>query len=196
LCNLRSHLRRLRRQYRGHRHHGAISCLKSGHTLESTKDEKNTPLADQNLQVGYSLAFNYRFKQVGPNPVELIRESRWLYVEPDDAPSTQRQMIADFKKNVHAERTPDDNPKESATWVQGREAFDTAFAADANRHVRIVTQDDLNALHAGTEIAFVIAELTYEDNKKVHHSRLCSYLQPPARYPGIWHGCIGFNHSD
>ena len=157
------------------------------------KDDKGQPLPDQNLKVGYLFGFNYKFKQSGPNPVDLIEESRWLYVETDDAPTTQKNMIADFKKRIRTDKAPDGG--EPNTFWQGREEFNTAFAATDHK-VRIVTQDDLNALQTGTEIAFVIVQLTYEDNKKVHHARLCSYLQPPARYPGIWHDCIGFHHSD
>ncbi len=161
------------------------------------KDDKGLPLVDQNFQVGYQFAFNYRFKQTGPNPVDLTEESKWLYVEPDFEHNTQRSLIADFKRRMRmpSEREPDSGNREPATFTQGRDAFNTAFAA-IDHHVRIVTKDDLNALHAGTEIAFVIVQLTYKDNKKVHHARLCSWLQPPARYPGIWHDCIGFNHSD
>ena len=155
-------------------------------------DEKGRTVPDQNLRIGQPLIFNFNYKQVGPNPVEFMRLWKWLYVEPDVEASTQKQMIDDFNRRVHAEHVA---VKTTTTFTQGRSGFNTAGAAE-DIHVRTVTEDELKALRSGTEIAFVIAQIAYEDNAERHHARMCYYLQPPAYFPGVWHECIGFNHSD
>jgi hypothetical protein len=158
------------------------------------KDDKGQPLTDQNLQVGDMFGFNFNYKQIGPNPVEVTRLSKLLYVEPDYSPETQKRVIEDFKEKIRTAKIVD---KSTSTFTLGQSAFSSAFAATNTNQVRIVTQDDLNALHAGTEIVVVIAEIVYEDNKNVHHARLCMLLQPPATFPGVWATCTGeFAHSD
>jgi hypothetical protein len=55
------------------------------------KDENGQLLADQNLQVGGPLFFNYAFKATGPNPIEIVDGAALLYVEPNFSPETQDQ---------------------------------------------------------------------------------------------------------
>jgi hypothetical protein len=160
--------------------------------FEPRRDNKGAALPDQNPQVGDPFVFNFDFKQQGPNPVELIHVSKRLYLKPDSDPQTQNTVIADFAKQVRAEASIN----HSATFAIGKSAFNSAFAIDDNGQGRIVTKDDLDALHAGTEVAIVIVQINYRDDRKVHHARLCYFLQPPAYFPGVWQACQGFNHSD
>jgi hypothetical protein len=160
------------------------------------KDEKGQLLADQNFQVGDTFFFNVFFKATGPNPVELLPVARWLYVEPDFQDKTQKDMIADFRQRLSAERRKLTVKPEPSTLMVGESRFDTAYAKTETNEHRIVTQDDLNALRAGTEIAFMIAEIPYMDHQKLHYLRTCQWLQPPATAPGVWHFCIGFTKSD
>ena len=148
------------------------------------------------LQIGEPLGFNVAYKQVGPNPVEVTEIAKWIFLEPDYEASTQEQLITDFKKRMQVERAQGKGFKESATYEQGKTAWDTTVARTSDLHIRLATKDDLEALQAGTQIAFVVWQITYKDNDKPHHARLCYWLQPPAAYPGVWHGCNGFNHAD
>jgi len=159
------------------------------------RDKKGQLLQDQHFPAGDNLYFNVYYKATGPNPIELIRNSQWLYVEPDYAPETQEDLIADFKERlskIHKNQTVG----ETETLMPGDGRFITAEAADADDRPRILTANDLARLQAGTEIAFVLVEITYKDRGTIHHARRCAWLQPPADPPGIWHFCEGFNKSD
>ena len=46
----------------------------------------------------------------------------------------------------------------------------------------VATQEDLEKLRTGTEVAFVISEITYKDERTTHHERKC-YLVANARMP-------------
>jgi hypothetical protein len=160
------------------------------------KDYKGQLIADRNLQVGDEFAFDFYFRATGPNPVDLVSVSLWLYVEPDFQDKTQRDMIEAFKQRLSAERKRRPGKSEASTFMPGERRFDTAYAKSEPNEHRIVTQDDLNALRNGTEIAFVIVEIAYMDDKKLHHLRTCQWLTPPAIAPGVWHFCEGFTKSD
>ncbi len=146
---------------------------------------------DQNLRVGDVLAFNYHYHVLGPNPVKELITGQRLYLEPDATSQTQERILADFKFNVAM-----DSKKiklKPHTLSPGLEAWNSVIAYTADKRVRYVTQKDLDELHAGTTIAFVVIDMAYLDNKKTHHFRVCEFLQPPAYAPGVWHDCEGFD---
>ena len=161
------------------------------------KDEKGQFLADQNFQVGDQLFFNYYYEASGPNPVTVIGTARRVYIEPDFEVNTQQAMIDNFKTRLARERKERKvKPVLSKFMAQDGGRWNTAYASAVgdDKQPRIVTQSDLDALRFGTEIAFVVIEMEYLDNKQVHHLRTCEYLKPPASPPGIWHFCdLDFN---
>jgi len=165
------------------------------------RNEKGQLLPDQNVQVGDQLAFNYYWKASGPNPVTMLNSVRWLYLEPDVGEETQEQMIADFKMKIRkAQKEPlfRSQPPNILNPAD-QSVFNTVFAwTDDSKNYKayLVTQSDLDALHMGKKIAFVMVEIMYLDNNELHHLRACQYLQPPATFPGIWHYCIGFTNPD
>jgi hypothetical protein len=144
------------------------------------------------LAVGDPFAFNLRYKASGGNPVELIETHSMLYVEANDDSKTQARMIADFKQRMRKAQTP----SEPSTMMPEEARLVTAFAATATGEYRQLTNDDLGKLRDGTELPFVIAQVTYRDLGVIHHARRCLWLQPPAEPPGMWHFCEGFTGSD
>lgn len=162
------------------------------------KDANGQLVQDQHVQVGDALGFNLYFSCSGPHPVEVLRLASWLYVISSWEPDAQTALIANFKALLDNEvKSP--HSGEPSTMVPGEERFLTAFASrDQYPKMKYwqVTPDDLQEFRAGTEISFAIAEITYKDNGVIHHARHCSFLQPPADPPGIWHFCEGFNKSD
>jgi hypothetical protein len=160
------------------------------------KDEKGQVSADQNFRVGNPLSFNYYFKVTGPNSIESRGAARELVLEPNFDHKTQLDMIADFKKKVNQERKMHPFAGEPETLMPGDSRWSTVYAWDENKQYRLATRTDLDALRFGTQVVFVLVELPYTDNGKLHHLRTCQYLQPPAIPPGIWHFCDGFTHSD
>jgi hypothetical protein len=149
------------------------------------------------MKVGQGYLFNIFYRQDGPNPVELLGTMFALYEEQDATPQTAEQVANDFSKKMQvASKVPAQN---TFTLARGQSAFNTAFALDATGRPRYLTQSDLDALHAGSKIVFVISQIDYSDGGKVHHARMCTWLQPPASPPpGVWHVCLGagFSHSD
>lgn len=80
--------------------------------------------------------------------------------------------------------------------MPGDGEFLTAYAWSNTMQRLMVTQDDLDKLKIGAEVALVITELDYMDKGVTHHLRRCIWLQPPALPPGTWHLCTVFNESD
>jgi len=155
------------------------------------RDKDGKLLPDQHLQVGEILGFNVYWKTTGPDPIEVVRSARGLYIEPDTAPKTQESLIAAFKAAISHE-----NKLKPSTMMPGDARWSTAVAVTAENKPLTVTAEDLARLRDGTEFPFVIAEVTYKDHGVVHHARWCQWLQPPPDPPGIWHFCDGFNNSD
>jgi hypothetical protein len=160
------------------------------------KDDKGQLLPDKNFQVGDKIFFNYYYRATGPNPVESKEAAGWLYLEPDFGPQTQQEMIADLKKRLNEERKQHPIPAEPETLMPGDQRWASVYATTEGKQYRLVTRKDLEEFRTGTEIAFVLIELSYTDNGKLHHLRTCQFLQPPATPPGVWHYCEGFNQSD
>jgi hypothetical protein len=160
------------------------------------RDDKNQSLPDQNFQVGDQIVFNVHYRATGPNPVELKGVASWMYLEPDSSRETQRRVVADFERNSAEERKEHPTTMEPRTFMPGNQEWGSVYAATKSRQHRVATQNDLEAFRAGTETPFVLVELDYADNGKLHHLRACHFLQTPATAPGVWHFCDGFNHSD
>ncbi|MFZ1008805.1 MAG: hypothetical protein WAN65_18345 [Candidatus Sulfotelmatobacter sp.] len=160
------------------------------------RDEKGELLPQHNFKAGDPLFFNYFFKASGPNPVEQFPSSRALYIKPNFDDKMQWEMIAAFQHKIVTDWKSFKKKPESVTLMAGAGGFGSAFAKNDKDENRAITEDDLNALQRGTEIAFVIVEIPYEDNKKMHHLRTCRWLQPPALAPATWHYCVGFTKSD
>jgi hypothetical protein len=149
----------------------------------------------QNFKIGDYFAANLNYKAVGPNPVDFIKFDALLFVEPDYSPQTCKKVIAEFKSDL--KKYSGKPTTEPETFMQGQpDHFGSAYAWVDKKQKRIFVQDDLDQLRVGTEVAFVIGQITYEDNKKTHHARLCMFLQPPGFPPGIWQSCGGFGKSD
>lgn len=170
-----------------------IVFVDTPHFPQETKNSQMSSPVD--FKPGDDLAFNVSYRQSGPNPLQIINMSRWLYTEPDFKGDTQQSLIADFKKSMQRERKSGLWSSEPSTLGLGDGGFFTAFAQDGKVH-RKATQEELERLRAGAEIAFIIANITYTDLGIVHHLRRCLWLQPPAAVPGVWHFCDGFNNSD
>jgi hypothetical protein len=161
------------------------------------QDMKDGQISNQRaFRVGDDLAFNVYYKQTGPRPVELINISRALYTEPDRNDDTQSALIADFEGVMREERKNGLAAKSKpSTLMLGESAFFTAFAL-TGKETRKLTPDELDRLALGKEVAFVIAQITYDDLGTVHHLRRCVLLLPPASFPAVWAFCRGFNNSD
>lgn len=143
------------------------------------------------------------YKTKGPNEIQTGRIGNVLLMEPDFTPATQKSAISFFLKEFSLEHSKwlKEHPKVSefqTTLEPGDARFITAFAWTGNPDTPWITttQDDLDKLKSGAEIAFVITVLPYKDSGVLHHLRQCIWLQPPARAPGIWHFCEGFPGSD
>jgi len=151
------------------------------------------------ITVGHVIAFNLYFKGAGPNQVEIQRISKWLYIERDNSLETEKNVIEDFSRR---QRLVNQRIEPETLMPNENPHFVSAFAYDDTGTIhRLATQDDLDDLGDGKEFIYVVALITYRDvssdPKKEHHLPLCSYLQPPAKPPGIWHSCqAGFNRSD
>lgn len=154
-------------------------------------DHDGQLLIDQNPRVGDPLCFNYYFRSAGPNPVTTLGLAKEVYLEPDAKDTTQNQMIEDFSNEIARER-----PKitiQPHAFGPEKKSMDTVFTWTKDRkHYRLFTKGDLDRLHRGRTIVFVIIEIPYSDNDKLHHFRMCQFLQPPAVAPGVWHDCNGF----
>lgn len=150
----------------------------------------------RDFRVGDQFSFDVYYKATGPNAVELVSMARALYIEPDYKSETQEAMISFFIDESNKEKKASHSPPKLQTMTPAEESWMTIYAFTPQKGYRIVTQDDLGKLRIGTEVAFLIVEVTYKDRGVVHHQRKCEWLQPPALQPGVWHFCEVFNASD
>jgi hypothetical protein len=58
---------------------------------------------ERNFHVGEQLFFNYFIKALGPNPIQVFANSRWIYLEPDVKDETQQKVVKDFRQRVARE---------------------------------------------------------------------------------------------
>lgn len=152
--------------------------------------------AQRDFRPGDSLSFNVYYKQEGPNPLDVLNTSRWLYVESNTDDRTENSVISDFERRLQQEQ----NNREVKFWTQttltiGESRYFTVFARQEKEYEK-VTEDVLNQLRSGQKILFVVNQIIYRDQDIVHHLRRCLWLQPPALAPGVWHFCNSFNRSD
>lgn len=96
-----------------------------------------------------------------------------LYIEPDYKSETQEAMIPFFIDEVNKEKKASHSPPKLQTMTPAEESWMTIYAFTPQKGYRIVTQDDLGKLRIGTEVAFLIVEVTYKDRGVVHHQRKC-----------------------
>jgi hypothetical protein len=156
------------------------------------------------FQPGDGLEFNVHYKATGPNPVKLLDSTRITLVEPDYSHKSQDEAIDSFTKVVNsklqsARKNKKDIRDTSHTLMSGDNEFFTAYTVYGTIQEMLkpsLTQEDLDKLHAGSEIAIVISVMTYKDGNTIHHLRRCSWLQPPAKPPGTWAYCYRFPDSD
>jgi hypothetical protein len=150
------------------------------------------------FKAGDEFAFNVYFKATGPNSLQLINQGFEVFIESDISHNTQKQVVDEFLSRIEREIKELKMPLRPATMTPGDRHFNTAYAftsPDSREH-RVLTQRDLDDLHAGRSVAFVVSQITYTDAGKTHHLRHFAFLQPPATPPGIWHFCESFNDSD
>jgi hypothetical protein len=146
---------------------------------------------------GDPLGFNVYFKVTGPNATQMVNTALEAFIEPDYSPNTQSKVASKFISRVKREIKALE-PSPNATMNPGDRHFATAFAfasPDSKEH-RVLTQQDLDDLHAGRSVAFVVMQITYKDGGKTHHLRQLVFLQPPAAPTGVWHFGQPFNNSD
>jgi hypothetical protein len=145
-----------------------------------------------NFQVGDPLGFNVHYHATGPNAVYVGGSGMMTALEPDFQPTTLSNAYKHFQEEVAAEKqeAPKGVPKDWTLFTPGMTRFLTAYAfeeAEGHRTQYRVSQTDLDNLKLGTKIAVVMAFFDYKDGNQIHHLWYCSYLQPPAQPPGIWH---------
>jgi hypothetical protein len=149
------------------------------------------------IAVGQPIGFNVSYKQTGPNQVDIVQNTRWLYVESDSSIKSQNSVIEDFKDRVRST-----NRMEAAYTLSPGDSphFFSAVAVENDGRFHVATKQELDKLKLGQKVIFILAQITYiernRDSKKEHHLPLCVYLQPPASPPGIWHFCDEFSRSD
>jgi hypothetical protein len=144
---------------------------------------------------GDMLGFNLDYIVHGTNPVQIIHADSVLLIRHDYKPETQKQVIELFMQQYNNDLKVN-KLGQGITATPDQHPFFSAYAWTDTKQHRVVTQQDLDDLGTGVDIAYVIAMLTYTDYGVTHHLRLCEWLQPPASPPAIWHFCEGFNHSD
>ncbi len=120
-----------------------------------------------NFQAGDPLGFNIHFKASGPNQIKLGNLAKVLLIEPDSEPATQKSAITLFLQEYSSEHRKwlKQNPKASEfpqTLMPGDAQFTTvlAWTGDPDK-TRITTQDDLDKLRSGADVAFVMSVLPY-----------------------------------
>jgi hypothetical protein len=161
------------------------------------RDANGQLVADQNLHVGDELFFNYYFKPTGPNAISVGDSARVVRLEPDFSPKSQQEALEYFRAEI--KKDDRDHPvktKWATMMPQETGHWDTARAWTEDRHHLLITKLLLDELTVGTQIAFVLVEVSYKDNRKLHHMRTCQFLQPPAIAPGTWHFCEDFVNPD
>ena len=139
---------------------------------------------------GDSLAFNIHFKAIGPNPLTDGVVTAHLYLADDFKPETQRAVIRTFGDMISKARKDQKFPREGSSPMPGDNRFITAtLLGIATEGLPPMSQLDLNNLSEGKKIVFALSEIAYKDGGATHHQRQCSWMQPPAVPPGVWHDC-------
>jgi hypothetical protein len=150
------------------------------------------------FKAGDELAFNVYFKATGPNPIQLISQAWELFIEPEFSAASENTAVDEFLVRTNREIKRLTPPASPQTMMPGDRHFNTAYgyASAESLQQRVLAQQDLDDLHTGRSVIFIVAQITYKDNGRTHHLRRCGGLQPPATPPGIWHFCRLFNDSE
>ncbi len=151
------------------------------------------------FQPGSPIGFNVHYRAAGPNPIQLVDSAAATYIRTDFKSDTQEEIVTTFLDEVKKEKKDLKLQEPGASHVHTMmplaEEFFTGYAwSDKMQHL-VFTQDDLDKLKSGAEVAFVISQIDYRDAGVMHHLRGCMWLQPPARF-STWHFCDVFNKSD
>jgi hypothetical protein len=146
------------------------------------------------FQAGDPFGFNVYYRAIGPNMIKIFGIGQAVFLEPDSALETQKSMLSKYTALIAKEQKG--TPVDFATATPGDSRVFSALLLTDPPQKPLVTQEVLENLRNGTEIAFVISEVLYEDSVSKHHARLCYWLQPPAIPPGVWHSCAVFTKSD
>ena len=152
---------------------------------------------ERNFHEGDKLFFNYWYKAVGPNPIQVYAGSRWVYLQPDAGDDVQQEVVKDFKGRLTKEWK--DHPRFAENYTlmhEGDSQWNTAFAYTGEGKDRLVKQKDLDDFKAGSVRVLVVIQIPYKDNGEWHYLRTCQYLVPPATVPAVWHFCEHFTNSD
>jgi len=154
-----------------------------------------------NFQAGDPLGFNLHYRATGPNAIYVGGSGMMVLLEPDDNPGTLKKAYQSFIERVAEDKKKTAN-QEKDQWrlfIPGAAQFNSALAWDGPKEhptTHVVTQTELDNLKSGALVAVVIAVFDYKDGGKIHHLWYCSFLQPPAQPPGIWHGFDACPDSD
>jgi len=122
-------------------------------------------------------------------------------LEPDSSQETLMKAYQSFLERIAEDKKkPDNQGKEQwELFTQGMTRFNTAYAWDGpieHPTMQVLTQADLDNLKSGASVAVVFAVFDYKDGGELHHLWFCSFLQPPAQPPGIWHAFRACPSSD
>jgi hypothetical protein len=155
-------------------------------------------LPERNFHIGEQLFFNYSYKAMGPNPIQVFAGSRWVYLEPDAGDDIQQEIIKNFKERAAREWEANPRFAENYTLMHAgdRGQWNTAFSYTEEGKKRMVMQKDLDDLRTGAVRVLVVIQIPYKDNAEWHYLRTCQYLVPPAMVPAVWHFCDHFTNSD
>lgn len=113
--------------------------------------------------------FNYYYGNSGTNPIQLGASLSRTYSRADSLPDTINQVIAEFKQTVKSHTVKTVLPIE--TMMPKEHRFGTAYNWIDDEHHKILTADDVTAFRLGTKTAFVLVEIPYLDNEKLHHRK-------------------------
>jgi len=154
-------------------------------------------LPERNFHEGDKLFFNYWYKAVGPNPVQVYAGSRWVYLKPSAGDDVQQEIVKNFEGRLKKEWKDHPHFAENYTLMhEGDSQWNTAFAYTEDGKDRIVKQKDLDDIKTGAVRVLLVIQIPYKDNGEWHYLRTCLYLVPPATVPAVWHFCDYFTNSD
>jgi hypothetical protein len=156
---------------------------------------------ERNFRVDEEMYFNYFFRALGPNPIQVFASSQWIYLEPNASAETQNKVVKAFKQRIarNLKAHPEFAENGTSMYEKGIDQWNSVFTSDKQdedgKH-RLVAQQDLENFKLGTVRVIVLIQVPYKDNGKWHYLRTCQYLVPPATIPEVWHFCDYFINSD
>jgi hypothetical protein len=118
------------------------------------------------------------------NVVNLHAASK-LYMGPDNSDGTQEAIINDWMTISGPDLL---NKTPAATLSRGGTA-----RALVSAYGPTLSREDLDNLHTGKTLMYLVSQLTFFDKNGYHDIQRCGFLQPPAWEPDFWHYCRMFN---